>query len=272
MKQELIAIPSTVLEDCSTSRERTEKAGMIARAAAIFGIGRICIYGVEGKRNEERFLKLILEYLETPQYLRKKIYPISEELKFAGLLPPLRIPSHLVSADISKVKVGDVREGIVVKQGGRFFTDIGLSRLAIISDNIPNKRIIVQISSIDDEISAKAIDRNDAPDYWGYRVETFPSMAKMFQQIKPDFSVLTSRKGSSIHDKWDFTAEKIRLANIVLVVFGSPKRGLPEMLAQERLQVQNSVLLNTIPKQTVETVRAEEAIFATLAVLNLAKN
>ncbi|MBM3897242.1 MAG: methylase [Thaumarchaeota archaeon] len=272
MQQELIAIPSTVLEDCSTLRERTEKAGMIARAAAIFGISKICIYGVDAKRDEDRFLKLILEYLETPQYLRKKIYPISEELKFAGLLPPLRIPSHLVPADISKVKVGDVREGIVVKQDKRHFADIGLPKLAAISDNLPsNKRITAQITSMNNGISARIIDREDAPAYWGYTVATFPSMTKMFQQLRPDFSVLTSRKGTSIQDKWDSIGEKIRLANSLLVAFGSPKRGLPEILAQEKLQVQNSILLNTIPKQTVETVRAEEAMLATLAVLNLAK-
>ncbi len=214
MKQELsIAIPSIILEECSTLRERTEKTGMIARAAAIFGISKICIYGMDGfKATDERgFLKLILEYLETPQYLRKKIYPISEELKFAGLLPPLRIPSHLVSADISKVKAGDVREGIVVKQGERLFVDVGLSKLATISGNIsPNTRRSVQIDSIGNEISARIIDSKDVQDYWGYVVETFPSMTKMFQLLKPDLAVLTSRKGANIQNKWDFISEKIR--------------------------------------------------------------
>ncbi|MCS4538059.1 MAG: hypothetical protein HYY67_04270 [Thaumarchaeota archaeon] len=275
MEQELwIAIPSIVLEDCSTLRERTEKAGMIARAAAIFGINKICIYGVEGKaRDESRFLKLILEYLETPQYLRKKVYPISEELKFAGLLPPLRIPSHLVSADIYKVKAGDVREGIVVKQGGKTLVDIGLSELAIISGNmLQNSRITVQIDSVSNEISATIIDKKDTPDYWGYTVETFPSLTKMFQQLRPDFAVFTSRKGTNIQDKWNSIGERIRSCNNVLVAFGSPKHGLPEILAKEELQVQNSILLNTVPKQAVETVRAEEAILATLAILNLARS
>ncbi|HEY4674058.1 MAG TPA: RNA methyltransferase [Nitrososphaerales archaeon] len=275
MEQELwIAIPSIVLEDCSTLRERTEKTGMIARAAAIFGINKICIYGVEGKaRDESRFLKLILEYLETPQYLRKKVYPISEELKFAGLLPPLRIPSHLVSADTYKVKAGDVREGIVVKQGGKTLVDIGLSELAIISGNmLQNSRITVQIDSVSNEISATIIDKKDTPAYWGYTVETFPSLTKMFQQLRPDFAVFTSRKGTNIQDKWNSIGERIRSCNNVLVAFGSPKHGLPEILAKEELQVQNSILLNTVPKQAVETVRAEEAILATLAILNLAKS
>ena len=247
---------------------------MIARAAAIFGVNKICIYGVEGKaRDESRFLKLILEYLETPQYLRKRVYPISEELKFAGLLPPLRIPSHLVSADISKVKEGDIREGIVVKQGGKTLVDMGLSKLATISGNIAsNKRITIKIDSISNEISAGIIDKKDTPDYWGYTVETFPSIGRMFHQLKPDFAVLTSRKGANIQDKWNFIGERIRSSNNVLVAFGSPKHGLPEILAQEKLLVQNSILLNMIPKQAVETVRAEEAVLATLAILNLARN
>ena len=43
---------------------------------------------------ESGLIRRVLEYLETPQYLRRRLFPLDESLKYAGLLPPLRIPSH----------------------------------------------------------------------------------------------------------------------------------------------------------------------------------
>ena len=56
-----------------------------------------------------------------------------------------------------------------------------------------------------------------------------------------------------------------------LVLFGSPSEEVSEILAREDLSV-NEIAhfnLNTIPNQGVETVRTEEALFATLSELNL---
>lgn len=276
MKQEFwLAIPSIVLEDCPTLRERTEKTGIIARAAAIFGISRICIYKVSWLKAHDgsRFLKLILEYLELPQYLRKRVYPISEELKFAGLLPPLRIPSHLVPAESSKVKVGDIREGIAVKKDGRLFADVGLPKLATISGNIsPNSRVTLRIEAISNGLQASAISRKEVQEYWGYSVQIFSSTANMMSQLNPNFTIFTSKKGESINDKWGAVLGRVRKSNNVLIAFGSPKHGLPEILGKEDLHFENSLMLNTVPRQNVETVRTEEAILATLAILNLARD
>jgi len=57
----------------------------------------------------------------------------------------------------------------------------------------------------------------------------------------------------------------------VLVAFGSPRNGVEELLARDKLGVQEAFhySVNTIPDQGCETVRTEEAIHASLAVLNL---
>ena len=270
-----LAIPSIVLEDCSTLREKTEKIGTIARAAAIFAVPKICIYGVKNRsRDETKLLKLMLQYLELPQYLRKKLYPISEELRFAGLLPPLRIPSHLVHADISKVKVGDVREGIAIRREGVILADVGLQKLVSLSSDVqPGSRVTVRIESIGNTIPGKPISRKDVGFYWGYSIETYSTLSEMFQREKPAFTILTSKQGDSIKDRWGTLQERIRNASDMLVVFGSPKHGLPEILSREHIQTDNSMmLLNTIPSQAVETVRTEEAILATLSILNLARS
>lgn len=271
-----LAIPSIVLEDCSALREKTEKIGTMARAAAIFGVQKICIYGVKdfGSRDETRLLKLILEYLELPQYLRKTLYPISDELRFAGLLPPLRIPSHLVSADILKAKNGDIREGIVIRKHGKVLADVGLQKPVSLSGNFQQgQRVTVRLESINDTMSGKTVDKRDLGMYWGYSVETYSSLGEMLHRAKTDFSVLTSKQGGSVKDHWTLLQERISGASDILTVFGSPKHGLPEMLRKEGIHGDSStIMLNTIPNQAVETVRTEEAILATLSILNLARS
>ncbi len=60
------------------------------------------------------------------------------------------------------------------------------------------------------------------------------------------------------------TAEKI------LIAFGAPTQGLHEIAAQEHIKLGNIAhyIVNTIPNQGTETVRTEEALYATLAILN----
>ena len=55
------------------------------------------------------FLARILQYVECPQYLRKRLFPMHPDLQFAGLLPPLDAPHHLRRGDVSCY-----REGVVV--------------------------------------------------------------------------------------------------------------------------------------------------------------
>ena len=55
------------------------------------------------------FLARILQYIECPQYLRRKFFPMHPDLQFAGLLPPLDAPHHLRRGDVASF-----REGVVV--------------------------------------------------------------------------------------------------------------------------------------------------------------
>ena len=51
------------------------------------------------------------------------------DLKFAGVLQPLKIPSHITPANSKKINRGDVREGIVVSIKGKRFVDVGINQL-----------------------------------------------------------------------------------------------------------------------------------------------
>jgi predicted SPOUT superfamily RNA methylase MTH1 len=55
------------------------------------------------------------------------------------------------------------------------------------------------------------------------------------------------------------------------VVFGSPKKGIYEILSNEGQDPKNlsDFIVNFLPNQGVATVRTEEALLSTLTVLNL---
>ncbi|HUW47814.1 MAG TPA: putative RNA uridine N3 methyltransferase, partial [Patescibacteria group bacterium] len=97
MKELSIAIPASVVSDTPHLREKTSKMGMIGRAAAIFKVNAIIIYPDDPRANQKKDMELIdrvLTYMETPQYLRKRLFELSPDLQFAGILPPLRTPHH----------------------------------------------------------------------------------------------------------------------------------------------------------------------------------
>lgn len=72
--------------------------------------------GEEGSNGERRpfdangFLARILQYVETPQYLRKQLFPMHRDLRLAGLIAPLDCPHHLRFEDESKYREGIVQE------------------------------------------------------------------------------------------------------------------------------------------------------------------
>ena len=92
-----IAIPLSIVSDIPHLREKTLKIGLIGRAAAIFRVNEIIVFpdilNINQKR-DRNLIAMLLAYMETPQYLRKRLFKIKPELKYAGILPPLRTP-HL---------------------------------------------------------------------------------------------------------------------------------------------------------------------------------
>jgi predicted SPOUT superfamily RNA methylase MTH1 len=100
-KKTSIAIPASVVSDTPHLREKTSKIGLIGRAAAIFKVNEIIIYPDNPRTSQTAEMDLIatlLAYMETPQYLRKRLFKIKPDLQFAGILPPLRTPRAHVRA------------------------------------------------------------------------------------------------------------------------------------------------------------------------------
>jgi hypothetical protein len=125
-----VAIPESSLSDESLKIDKTRKISVLARACAIFKVDTIFVYQDGGNYKQDGgFMVMILRYLETPQFLRRRIFPKMNDLKFAGVLQPLKIPSHITPANPKKIVRGDVREGIVVSIKGKKFVDVGVNQL-----------------------------------------------------------------------------------------------------------------------------------------------
>ena len=263
-----IAIPDSSLVDESTLMGKTLKISQIARACAIFQVNVIYLYHEAGGSERDRsLLRTILRYLETPQYLRRLLYGKMNELKFAGSLSPLKIPSHVKKADSSKIRAGDIREGVVVFARGKKYVDVGIDQLIPYhSIEEEGKRIIVQFKESFPNFAIKQIKKEEIKEYWGYEVKESSNLNTILSSWESTI-IFTSRKGKSIHKVQKYFEEIV--GENILVVFGSPSRGIHEILGEKLHNVQRSQIINFFPDQATETVRLEEAILGTLAILNI---
>ena len=266
-----IAIPDSMFLEDDALREKTVKVGLIARSAAIFGVERIYIYRDPSRNgdNDYEIAKVIFEYVETPQYLRKRLYGKRKELENAGLLPPLRIPSHLTEYT---VEPNELREGVVVLQNGELMADIGGRSLSMIEGRVhEGQRVTVRVTSVE-PLSSRLVEK-PSEIYWGYEIRRAPSLTRFLKSSNFELVILTSRLGIEVNAVWKELCQKVNSAPRILVCFGSPDAGIDKILKEEKSKVSDfpSVYLNTFPDQHVETVRLEEAILGTLSILNLAK-
>jgi predicted SPOUT superfamily RNA methylase MTH1 len=114
--------------------------------------------------------------------------------------------------------------------------------------------------------------KRDIPYYWGFEIQASKkTLGEIALARYYDLMISTSRLGDSIKVKQDELKAKWEDSKSILVVFGSPRFGVAEILSRERHTVPElfDFNVNTIPNQGCETVRVEEALHATLTILNL---
>ena len=268
-----ILIPSSTTMESRDERIRTLKVGTIARAAAVFRVDRIVIYR-DREFDDSRFISRVLQYAETPQYLRKRLFPRERALRYVGILPPLRTPHHPTSSKVSTLKVGEFRVGLVVDEVGSdngAWVDIGVERplpLKTARRYKVGQRLNVRVFSLK-PLAAEPVDRSEIPHYWGYETEVIPNLDEHVRS-SDRLVVATSRQGmTATPDLLRQTARQGRKRGLE-VVFGSPARGVDAFLSSETME--GCCMINTIPHQGTETVRLEEAIVATLAQVNLMRS
>jgi hypothetical protein len=277
-KKITIAIPASTISDTPHLREKTAKLGLIGRAAAIFRVDEIILYPDYPKVDQRRdldFMALLLNYLETPQYLRKQLFKLEPDLEYAGILPPLRTPHHPLSGKTKHLKVGEYREGVVLsetKEG--LVVDIGVQQPALLRQKqfAVGDRLTMQVVNIGKQIDVQAVSREEVPQYWGYRVRVEQrSFGQLATKVGFDLRIATARIGDNFMDVVDKIGRAWGNSQRVLVAFGAPSRGLHEIVQDEGLNLTAlaDFTVNMVPGQGTVTVRTEEALFASLAILNM---
>ncbi|MGD8545466.1 MAG: RNA methyltransferase [Candidatus Bathyarchaeota archaeon] len=276
-----IAIPASIVADAPHLREKTSKIGLIGRVAAIFRISEIIIYLDDPQVNQEadaNLIEKVLIYMETPQYLRKKLFRIRSELRYVGILPPLRTPHHPLNRKMKNLRVGEYREGVTLTKKNSSHEDdllveIGVEKPALIKNaRLPaNKRVTIKVLKVNKNIEAELTSREQISEYWGYTVSRENlSFAELVKTKGFDLTIATSKYGTNFTDISDPVTRRLKHAEFILVAFGSPTQGLHKIVRQERVNLVDIVdfVINTVPRQGTETIRTEEALTATLAILN----
>jgi predicted SPOUT superfamily RNA methylase MTH1 len=273
-----IAIPASSISDTPHLREKTSKIGLIGRAAAIFRVNEIIVYPDNAKLDQRRdieFIGLLLNYLETPQYLRKRLFRLDPDLEFAGILPPLRTPNHPLSGKTKHLKVGEYREGVVLSEAKEgLLVDIGVQQPALLrrKDYSVGDRLTLQIVNLGVYVEVQPASREEVPFYWGYRVRLEKrSLGQLVMDGGFDLRVATARVGDNFMGVADKIGAKWVGSQQILVAFGAPSRGLHEIVQDEGLKLGEvaDFVVNMVPMQGTATVRMEEALLASLAILNM---
>jgi len=270
-----VLLPSSLVADSPDLRQKTLKIGSIGRALAIFRVGKVCIYNdddphLKNQASEAGLISTLLNYIETPQYLRKLLFPRTRELRYAGLLPPLRTPHHPLADE--KIALGDYREAVVIDADKRgSLLELGIRERGFASEKLNvGQRLTVRLGKAlgEGKRAIERVPRSKVGDYWGYEVLREKTLSEALKVLKADYLIGTSRYGKNLNE----AVHAIRSSSprSVTVAFGGPYAGLFEICERQGVDAGKlfDVIINTIPNQGTATVRTEEALVATLALLN----
>ena len=266
-----VLIPSSFSRDTPHPRDRTMRLGMLARALAAARVDTLVIYHEDPGRPEEanaRLIKMVMDYLNTAPYLRRRLYPLARELRYAGILPPLNIPTHPESLEVGGEHW---REGLVVSGGEVSVIEAGMGRPIKVGRRlVEGSRILVHVKPGKRRPRITVRSRRKAPIYPGFKTTI---VGEPLREITRGYglSIATSRKGRDIREAMEELREMAGKAGRICVAFGAARQGLAEILQQQGASLEEAfhMALNTMPMQGVRTIRTEEAVYYTLAILNL---
>eukprot|EP00127_Corallochytrium_limacisporum_P006138 Clim_evm5s219 gene=Clim_evmTU5s219 len=297
-----VALPGSIVDNAQSGELRTYLAGQIARALTVYEVDEVVVFdesqsghtttegAVTDAKNTEGtvFLARILQYLETPQYLRKHFFPKHRDLQYAGLLNPLDAPHHLRETMPSRFREGVTLDRPTKNQQGTYVY-VGLKKEVLVDKVIqPGVRVTVDLGenavnvelafSQDKHLNGVLVSPTtprNAPtphnQYWGYTTRMASSLSEVFTgspfKRGYDLTIGTSERGDNVDEMSnmpDFEHSLIVLGGV---------HGLEASLeADEQLPLDNpkylfDTYLNVCPSQGSRTIRTEEALLITMSAL-----
>jgi predicted SPOUT superfamily RNA methylase MTH1 len=269
-----IAIPDSAVTDCTDLRTKTEKIFQIARVAAIFQVQDILIYHdpflkPSRANRERRIISRILQYIECPQYLRKRLFPLSRDTSAVGVLSPLATPHHIRSRDL---KQNEIREAAIFLNQNRVLADVGgthpLEVLSPPRKSLLNKtlRVTAKIRKTKEGLKAEILPKPPKNIYWGYSVHTSTTTLGKLLVNRSEFKIATSKSCQPIKS---FSTD-MRKKSSLLVAFGGPYQGIPEMVKAEGKKVSElfNCCFSILQNYGTRSLRLEEAIMITFSKLD----
>lgn len=254
----MILIPSTFTADEKNLMLRIYKIGTIARVISTFAIRQIGVYYDRDPNFDShalgRFIVKVLKYINTPPYLRRYAFPIDSDLRYIGVIEPLKTRHHLKSNGRYRyVQVLEDKGDYVVCSDGRATYKLKKTKAYM-------KGLKIYLA----DLSKKIIVSKTAPkEYYGYEVFYFSKPLKyLLKKLKSRgyYIIGTSRYGE------DIRLTRFEKNSKIAIVFGGPYRGLKDILSERDTQLMD-VLVNFVPGQEVETIRMEEAVHYVLSIL-----
>jgi predicted SPOUT superfamily RNA methylase MTH1 len=267
-----VLIPSSFSREASSLRDKVLRLGMLARFLAAARVEALIIYHENLEKPDRRnaeLIKLIMDYLNTAPYLRRRLYRLVPELRYAGLLPPLNIPTHPERAGLD---YPHYREGLVISSGSRSVVEAGLEKPIRLRRRLAQgSRVILRIEPREDgKVSVAARSRRSVEVYPGFRTaivgEKLPEIVRGY-----DLRIATSRRGADIREILPALREACMGKGRICVAFGASREGLYEVAERQgfRLEEHFNYIVDVMPLQGVRTIRTEEAVAYALAILNL---
>ncbi|HET6730740.1 MAG TPA: putative RNA uridine N3 methyltransferase, partial [Nitrososphaeraceae archaeon] len=112
-------------------------------------------------------------------------------------------------------------------------------------------------------------DANLGPGYWGYNIIQLYSLSELAKRSTTVKFVITSRNGRSISLIRKSLIESLSNTGELVIVFGSPRKGVLETVSKnDVMKFSSPLIINMFPLQGTDTVRLEEAIMGSLAIIN----
>ncbi|KAG0623298.1 hypothetical protein M758_3G163900 [Ceratodon purpureus] len=286
-----MAVAGSIVDNAQSQALASRLAGQIARAAAIFRIDEIVVFddGDEGSRvpkwSEDEtetsgaFLTRLLNYMETPQYLRQTLCPRHPSLQFAGTLPPLDVPHQARKHEWIPYREGAVTTKLP-SSGSGSCVNVGLYEDVVVRQKLePGTRVTVNMGESRPkpgearilEVVPKSEPREKGH-YWGYTVRHASSLSTAISESSfpngYDYVIGTSEHGEKVRAA-ELTLPKFKH---ILIVFGGVA-GLEESKELDKsIKVTDvrhlfNIYLNVCPGQGSRTIRTEEAILISLQYL-----
>jgi predicted SPOUT superfamily RNA methylase MTH1 len=158
-----------------------------------------------------------------------------------------------------------------MRDGGTWVVDVGLDRTipfigsAAIRRKANFKMSVQKGHLVAEEIHGKVRDTQ----YWGYHINCIQTLSEITKGHSDVKFLITSRRGKPISLIHQSLANSFKDTSEVVVIFGSPRKDVGEIVNKIDSNIVNSSLsVNMFPLQSTSTVRLEEALLGSLAIIN----